>query len=357
MIVFAVFCTALFLGAFIPLLIDFLINGYFGWSVIVLGAIVMAWWILAPWFALRRSRAAVSWAAAAVSIPVFLWIVESHSAEKGWLVPLALPAAAAGLAAMGAIVWLWNHSRLKFRYAAALTFILLGLLSFLEYTLARPYWPADPSESVRMIPPPWSAVLALTSESSRVKVPSRSFKIPPPLAKAPPPGAGAVLFRIVEVWMRRMPWLRMPPPSGLRPFWIINPVISTVAGRGCIFPGPRDRQRVGPGRDADRLRAGTGVRHDHGLAQRTIRAGTDPVVRIGGFGDRYHGCAARQGGRAGAAGGEQQDQKYERPKNHQGDGSHPSLHDFSLGSCGGGKRKSAAAYEYLPLASPNNSIH
>ncbi len=148
---FAVFCAALFLGASIPLLVDFLINGHFAWSIIVLGAIVMAWLILAPWFALRRSRAAASWAAAAVSVPVFLWIVESHSAEKGWLAPLALPAAAAGLAAMGAIVWIWNCSRLKFWYAAALTFILLGLLSLLEYALARPYLPADPSEPIRQI--------------------------------------------------------------------------------------------------------------------------------------------------------------------------------------------------------------
>jgi hypothetical protein len=52
---------------------------------------------------------------------------------------------------MGAIVWLWNHSRFKFWYAAALTFILLGLLSFLEYTLARPYLLWNPSESVLQI--------------------------------------------------------------------------------------------------------------------------------------------------------------------------------------------------------------
>ncbi len=111
----------------------------------------MAWLILAPWFVLRRARAAISWAAAAVSLPVFLWIVESRGAGKGWLAPLALPAAAAGLAAWGGIVWLWTHSRFKLWYAAALTFILLALLSLLEYILARPYLPADPSDSVRQI--------------------------------------------------------------------------------------------------------------------------------------------------------------------------------------------------------------
>jgi hypothetical protein len=150
-IAFVVFCVALFLGAFIPLLVNLLVNGHFDWSIIVLGAIVMAWLILAPWFALRRSRAAISWAAAAVSVPIFLWIVESLGTNKGWLLPVGLPAAVTALAAWGGIVWLWNRSRLKIWYATALTFILIGLLSLAEYLIARPYLPWDPSFAVRQI--------------------------------------------------------------------------------------------------------------------------------------------------------------------------------------------------------------
>jgi hypothetical protein len=148
-IAFAAFCGALFLGAIIPLLVDFLINGNFSWSMIVLGAVAMAWLIIAPWFIFRRSRLMISCAAAAVTVPAFLWLVESFIPNKGWLLPLGLPAAAAGLAVLGGIVWIWNGSRLKFWYAAALTFILVGLMSLLEYILASPFMPMDPSESVR----------------------------------------------------------------------------------------------------------------------------------------------------------------------------------------------------------------
>jgi uncharacterized membrane protein YhaH (DUF805 family) len=148
-IAFLLFCVALFLGAFVPLLVDILINGRLGWSIIVLAAILMAWLIIAPWFILRRSRAAISWSAAAVSVPIFLGIVESLSPNKGWFLPLGLPAAAAGLAALGGILWLWHQSRLKFWYAAALSFILLGLVSFMEYSLACPFMLTDPSESIR----------------------------------------------------------------------------------------------------------------------------------------------------------------------------------------------------------------
>jgi hypothetical protein len=158
-IVFTVFCVALFIGAFVPLLVNFLIDGHFDWSIIVLGAIVMAWLIISPWFIFRRSRAAISWAAAAVSVPIFLWIVESLIPNKGWLLPLGWPAAAAGLAALGGILWLWSYSRLKFWYAASLTVFLLGVLSFIEYSLARPFMPADPSESLRQ----WVALYAAGS--------------------------------------------------------------------------------------------------------------------------------------------------------------------------------------------------
>jgi hypothetical protein len=146
---FIVFCVALWMGAFVPLLVDFLIHGRFGWSIIVLGAVAMAWLIIAPWFVFQRSRATISWAAVAVSLPVFLWIVESLGTNKGWLFPLGLPSAAAGLAALGGILWLWNHSRLKFWYAVSLSFILVALLTLVEYTLARPFVIVYPSESLR----------------------------------------------------------------------------------------------------------------------------------------------------------------------------------------------------------------
>jgi hypothetical protein len=69
--------------------------------------------------------------------------------DSGSMVCLA--AIPAGLAALGGIVWIWNRSRLKFWYASALTSILIGLPSLQEYTLARPFLPADPSQSVRQV--------------------------------------------------------------------------------------------------------------------------------------------------------------------------------------------------------------
>lgn len=148
-IAFVIVSVGLAIGAFVPLLVNFLTAGRFDWSLYVLSAVVMTWLIVAPWFIFRHNRATISWVVAAVSVPLFLWLVESLGTDKGWLLPLGLPSAVQGLAALGGIVWLWCHSRIKVWYALALTVFLLALVSLTEQALARPFLVPDPIEWVR----------------------------------------------------------------------------------------------------------------------------------------------------------------------------------------------------------------
>ena len=144
-IAFIVVSLLLAAGAVIPALIDLALNGRLTWSLYSLGAIVMAWLILAPWFLLPRNRALASWIAAVVTIPLFLRLVEFLAPAKGWLLPLGLPAAALGLAALGGMLGVWRNGRGKARWAIAWTFFILGILSFTEYLGARPYIPRSVS--------------------------------------------------------------------------------------------------------------------------------------------------------------------------------------------------------------------
>jgi hypothetical protein len=151
-IVFVILSIMLAIGAFVPLLVNLALAGRFTWSLIPLGAVLMTWLILAPWFVLRRHRALISWAAAAVSAPLFLCLVESLITVKGWYLPLGLPAAAFGLSAWGGIVWVWRYSRIRIWYALSLTSLLIVLLSLVMYPLVRPYLPQpDPMERERYI--------------------------------------------------------------------------------------------------------------------------------------------------------------------------------------------------------------
>jgi hypothetical protein len=136
-------------GALVPALVDILRNGRLSWSLYPVGALGMAWLILAPWFLLSRSRAAASWVAGAVTVPSYLLLVESLGGTKGWFTQLGLPAALVGLAGWGGIVWLWSRRGVDRWYGTAGTILILGLVGLAECVLARPHLVHDPYFPVR----------------------------------------------------------------------------------------------------------------------------------------------------------------------------------------------------------------
>lgn len=136
---FAVINIVLALGAFVPLTVDMALNHHPTWSVIVLGAIAMLWLIVAPWFVLPNGRFIASWAAALISVPAYLYVVETATGGKGWFLALGLPAAIVGLAGVGVAGWLWLYSRLKFWYAASLTLFLAAAVNHAEFLLTQSY--------------------------------------------------------------------------------------------------------------------------------------------------------------------------------------------------------------------------
>ena len=150
-IVFAMINIGLFIGAFVPLLVDFVKDGRLENSIIAVGAMIMSWFIISPWFIFAKNRFGLSWTAAILSVPIFLYIVESLSKTKGWFFTLGLPSAAAGLTVIGVIAWLWIGGRLKLLFAASLSVFLIAILGVIEYLLARPYLYPDPYESVRYL--------------------------------------------------------------------------------------------------------------------------------------------------------------------------------------------------------------
>lgn len=146
---FIVISIALAIGGFVPALVNLAAAGAFTWALYPLGAVAMTWLILAPLFLFRRQRLLWSWLAAVVTLPLFLWLVETVNPSKGWLLPLALPAAAVGLAAWGALICVWRYSRIRILYAVSLTLLVLALTSFTEKLIVRPFIQPDPLEWVR----------------------------------------------------------------------------------------------------------------------------------------------------------------------------------------------------------------
>jgi hypothetical protein len=148
-IAFAIVSGGLGIGGFVPVLVDAATTGGLSWSLIPLGAVAMAWVILAPWFLLRARRALAGWAAATVAVPLYLWLLETLLPYKGWLLTLALPAAGLGLAAWGLLTFVWIASRLRAGFALAATLAIAAGLSAAEQALVQAYLLDDPAAWVR----------------------------------------------------------------------------------------------------------------------------------------------------------------------------------------------------------------
>jgi hypothetical protein len=162
---FAVLSGLMLVGACVPSLVDMVQNGRLRWSLYAVGALGMAWLILAPWFLLSRSRAGASWAAGAVAVPSYLLLIESLGSAKGWFPRLGLPAALLGLAGWGSIAWLWSRRGVDRWYATAGTILVLGLVGLAECALARPHLIHDPYFPVRR-----AAILSIIGTSLVVGV-------------------------------------------------------------------------------------------------------------------------------------------------------------------------------------------
>lgn len=126
-------------GVFVSLIVNYAIAQHFTWSKIVLSAIGVAWLTLAPWFVLQKHQALVSWAMAAVSVPILLWVIASLTPDKGWLLSLGLPTAVLGLTALGGLLWVWRASQLQVLYAVASTLLVLSLVNLAQNELVKSF--------------------------------------------------------------------------------------------------------------------------------------------------------------------------------------------------------------------------
>jgi transcriptional regulator with XRE-family HTH domain len=114
-------------GAFVSLLCNYLINGKLDWSLYPLGALIMTWLILAPWFLFRKHKAIFSLSALLVCVFPFLFLVEYLSPVKGWI-PLAMPIVLLSIIPMYIITILWTYTKINRLYLGALASFLFGVV-------------------------------------------------------------------------------------------------------------------------------------------------------------------------------------------------------------------------------------
>lgn len=116
------------LAGFICLLCNFVINRTFNWSLYPVGAMLMVWLTVAPWFLLTKHRPVLSFAAFTISLIPYLFLIERLSAAKGWVVPFALPILGITLPGLLIVVLLFSYTKINRISLSAFAVLIFGVL-------------------------------------------------------------------------------------------------------------------------------------------------------------------------------------------------------------------------------------
>ena len=116
------------LAGFICLLCNFVINHTFNWSLYPVGAMLLVWLTVAPWFLLTKHRPVLSFAAFTISLIPYLFLIERLSAAKGWVVPFALPILGITLPGLLIVILLFSYTKINRISLSAFAVLIFGVL-------------------------------------------------------------------------------------------------------------------------------------------------------------------------------------------------------------------------------------
>lgn len=116
------------LAGFVCLLCNFVINHTINWSLYPVGAMLMVWLTVAPWFLMTKHRPVLSFTAFTVSLIPYLFLIERLSAAKGWVVPFALPILGITLPGLLIVVLLFSYTKINRISLSAFVVFIFGVL-------------------------------------------------------------------------------------------------------------------------------------------------------------------------------------------------------------------------------------
>jgi transcriptional regulator with XRE-family HTH domain len=119
-----VFVTALL----ICLLVNFLINRRFDWSLYPLGAIVMIWLTMAPIFFMKKFKILMSCLFFLSTSMGYLFLIELIGPAKDWVLPLAIPILMVSVLPLIAIYLLFRYTRINRLRLMSFSFLIIGVL-------------------------------------------------------------------------------------------------------------------------------------------------------------------------------------------------------------------------------------
>lgn len=127
-VAFSLVSILFLIAVFTCLLVNYIINREFTWSLYPLGAMIMVWVALAPWFFLKKFRAAVSLTTGTAALVGYLFLIELICPFHGWVIPAALPLLAIILVPSVGFYFLFLHTKFNRYSLAAFAALFFGVV-------------------------------------------------------------------------------------------------------------------------------------------------------------------------------------------------------------------------------------
>ena len=126
--VFMVYTLSCFAAAGVCLIVNLAINQKVTWAAYSLLSVAFGWAILLPLFAKKHKITLLLFALTSLSLP-YLSLLSRITPVTDWFIPVGLPSAVIGIAALWILVPLYLHTKMNILYKAAVTLFLIGFVA------------------------------------------------------------------------------------------------------------------------------------------------------------------------------------------------------------------------------------
>jgi len=116
------------LASMVCLIINYSVNQSISWSLYPIGALVMLWAMIVPMLLMHSHRSLGFFIGLATTLIPFLFLIQSQTKAKGWVIQLALPIAVLSLVALGVSLLCFSYMKTNKFYPVALTIFLFGVV-------------------------------------------------------------------------------------------------------------------------------------------------------------------------------------------------------------------------------------
>ncbi len=120
--------TAFLLISMICLIVNYSVNHSISWSLFPIGALIVVWATTLPVLVLKNNKLLGLFAGLAITLVPYLFLIQSQTSAKGWVLQLALPIALLFLFILGISLIGFTYMKANKFYPVALAIFLFGVV-------------------------------------------------------------------------------------------------------------------------------------------------------------------------------------------------------------------------------------